>query len=173
MIHRRIRITQAFVSIVMHVLDEHFHFAVRGMLLDRSARGFFACDFVSRQRFLQDCHQRAVGGQEHAVHVIVFVEVFGRDVQSDQRLTRSRHACNEANDFVGVCAGIRDEVADSVCRAVQFSAPGVASRDFRDRVAVVQRRRSFDDRWSWTISALFPSARVDRRLVTDKLQNGS
>ena len=84
----------------MDVLDECPDLAQRCSLARRPASEALLTDLVPREGLLEDRHEGAVAGQEHAVELILVVDVLRGRVKADQCLARSGNPGDEADGLL-------------------------------------------------------------------------
>src|SRR5436190_13875346 len=113
MLKRRSGILQTLIAKVMHVLDERLDTLARISTRHLFAFRLGARKTVANQRFAQHGYERSIPRQEHAVVLAVLVTMARSNVQAYQRLSRARHARDEANRFAPVASSFLDH-------AIQF-----------------------------------------------------
>src|SRR6185503_11814697 len=93
------KVGKTVVTEMMNVLDKDFDLIQRCALFDLLAGFRFPPNFVSCQRFAQDCDQRVVARKEYAVERAILVDVFRSDIKTDEGLASAGDTGHETNGF--------------------------------------------------------------------------
>src|SRR4051812_30793810 len=156
------RIDQAIVTKVVDVLNEHLHLAHHSALLRRLSSLSLLTYFVSRKSFTKNVDQRPISREKNAIQFAAFIDVLGRDVQSDQRLACSGDAGDKADRLTPMLSRRANNLRNRLRSLRQVNGRSVTARYVGNRVPVVERGCSLDDRRGRTITTTFPRGGVNR-----------
>src|SRR5579884_311707 len=152
---------KVFVAEIMNILDKRLDFAQGFALPDLYSALPFSPNLISRKRFSQNRHERAVAREKNTIQVVGLIHMGGCNVQPNQRLARTRNARHEADCFMGFLLCLRNDGRNAICGFAKVDGGCVIARDLFNRMPAIERQRSLDNCRSWAVSPDFPLFRID------------